>query len=101
MIPRPPRSTRTDTLFPDTTLFRSLVDIVLCFRSRCGGLGGLGGLLSASVRMLSELKVHAKHWTTVALDAHDESTTKLFRGPPASTATVSELISQNPYEIFT
>src|SRR3546814_5987679 len=25
MIRRPPRSTRTDTLFPDTTLFRSLV----------------------------------------------------------------------------
>src|SRR3546814_3440602 len=25
MIPRPPRSTRTDTLFPYTTLFRSLV----------------------------------------------------------------------------
>src|SRR3546814_19630108 len=24
MIPRPPRSTRTDTRFPDTTLFRSL-----------------------------------------------------------------------------
>src|SRR3546814_15037076 len=24
MIPRPPRSTRTDTLFPSTTLFRSL-----------------------------------------------------------------------------
>src|SRR3546814_16632552 len=24
MITRPPRSTRTDTLFPDTTLFRSL-----------------------------------------------------------------------------
>src|SRR3546814_16206316 len=26
MIRRPPRSTRTDTLFPDTTLFRSLGD---------------------------------------------------------------------------
>src|SRR3546814_4807725 len=26
MIRRPPRSTRTDTLFPDTTLFRSLFD---------------------------------------------------------------------------
>src|SRR3546814_13161559 len=25
MIPRPPRSTRTDTLFPYTTLFRSLI----------------------------------------------------------------------------
>src|SRR3546814_7459356 len=29
MIRRPPRSTRTDTLFPYTTLFRS--------KSRCGG----------------------------------------------------------------
>src|SRR3546814_3380125 len=27
MMPRPPRSTRTDTLFPYTTLFRSLVVI--------------------------------------------------------------------------
>src|SRR3546814_5254433 len=27
MIRRPPRSTRTDTLFPYTTLFRSLVDL--------------------------------------------------------------------------
>src|SRR3546814_16825844 len=26
MIRRPPRSTRTDTLFPDTTLFRSRVE---------------------------------------------------------------------------
>src|SRR3546814_15150303 len=26
MIPRPPRSTRTDTLFPYTTLFRSWVE---------------------------------------------------------------------------
>src|SRR3546814_1970728 len=31
MIRRPPRSTRTDTLFPYTTLFRSLR-----FRCRCG-----------------------------------------------------------------
>src|SRR3546814_13790628 len=29
MIRRPPRSTRTDTLFPFTTLFRSLVDEAL------------------------------------------------------------------------
>src|SRR3546814_5856832 len=28
MIRRPPRSTRTDTLFPYTTLFRSLADLV-------------------------------------------------------------------------
>src|SRR3546814_9639953 len=47
MIRRPPRSTRTDTLFPYTTLFRSsirswrlislyLISIVLC----SGGVGG-------------------------------------------------------------
>src|SRR3546814_2251201 len=29
MIRRPPRTTRTDTLFPYTTLFRSQVDLVL------------------------------------------------------------------------
>src|SRR3546814_12272683 len=29
MIRRPPRSTRTDTLFPYTTLFRSLPDLVV------------------------------------------------------------------------
>src|SRR3546814_6450369 len=31
MIRRPPRSTRTDTLFPYTTLFRSLAPDVGCF----------------------------------------------------------------------
>src|SRR3546814_2863124 len=30
MIPRPPRSTRTDTLFPYTTLFRSPHDQHIC-----------------------------------------------------------------------
>src|SRR3546814_5507927 len=28
MIRRPPRSTRTDTLFPYTTLFRSIMDLI-------------------------------------------------------------------------
>src|SRR3546814_10651633 len=30
MIRRPPRSTRTDTLFPYTTLFRSAYDVTFC-----------------------------------------------------------------------
>src|SRR3546814_4670059 len=29
MIRRPPRSTRTDTLFPDTTLFRSKIQLII------------------------------------------------------------------------
>src|SRR3546814_14805127 len=33
MIRRPPRSTRTDTLFPYTTLFRALIDS-LCAKAR-------------------------------------------------------------------
>src|SRR3546814_5545603 len=32
MIRRPPRSTRTDTLFPYTTLFRSLAVVVIAYR---------------------------------------------------------------------
>src|SRR3546814_9994127 len=38
MIRRPPRSTRTDTLFPYTTLFRSWALVI------CGALGGVLGL---------------------------------------------------------
>src|SRR3546814_18956609 len=49
MIRRPPRSTRTDTLFPDTTLFRSIalvwgsrsqVGCVVVIRFRFSGVGG-------------------------------------------------------------
>src|SRR3546814_1483044 len=38
MIRRPPRSTRTDTLFPYTTLFRSGEDIFACPRVGHAGL---------------------------------------------------------------
>src|SRR3546814_13975696 len=44
MIRRPPRSTRTDTLFPYTTLFRS-ADA----QSACGGTGGNLGIAAAAV----------------------------------------------------
>src|SRR3546814_8432026 len=45
MIRRPPRSTRTDTLFPYTTLFRSFV--VDGFPDGCGGSGGVQELAKA------------------------------------------------------
>src|SRR3546814_10116571 len=47
MIRRPPRSTRTDTLFPYTTLFRS----GRCDGQRCqGGRAGRGGQIPARGR---------------------------------------------------
>src|SRR3546814_6379775 len=39
MIRRPPRSTRTDTLFPYTTLFRSKASEFFCFLNRFIQLG--------------------------------------------------------------
>src|SRR3546814_2244823 len=39
MIRRPPRSTRTDTLFPYTTLFRSPGDILLALYKEFKNLG--------------------------------------------------------------
>src|SRR3546814_599722 len=44
MIRRPPRSTRTDTLFPYTTLFRSYVDML---RLRAEAIAGAAGPLAA------------------------------------------------------
>src|SRR3546814_4875248 len=44
MIRRPPRSTRTDTLFPYTTLFRSIINLMFSgrfTRSRCAAPGPL------------------------------------------------------------
>src|SRR3546814_8943814 len=49
MIRRPPRSTRTDTLFPDTTLFRSSSWTSRCFLfgvTRSASLAGAGGTAS-------------------------------------------------------
>src|SRR3546814_2730856 len=43
MIPRPPRSTRTDTLFPYTTLFRSLPQFRSAARRVAGMIEGLSG----------------------------------------------------------
>src|SRR3546814_360725 len=66
MVRRPPRSTRTDTLFPYTTLFRSLdgeevlLSIRLTPRSAKEGIGGIwrdakeASWLCASVRAVPE-----------------------------------------------
>src|SRR3546814_7118008 len=51
MIRRPPRSTRTDTLFPYTTLFRSgRADVARGAGRLCRRDAGMGGLLAVHRR---------------------------------------------------
>src|SRR3546814_16369322 len=58
MIRRPPRSPRTDTLFPYTTLFRSVaVRVFHGHRSDLVAVGELGGELAASERAAGVLAV--------------------------------------------
>src|SRR3546814_13524955 len=49
---RPPRSTRTDTLFPYTTLFRSIAAAVPAPATSPFGLGVLGSFIAALVLLL-------------------------------------------------
>src|SRR3546814_3791056 len=63
MMRRPPRSTRTDTLFPDTTLFRSLPAMLQAQDDGADGGeqeeeedGGAGGVAPRSEEHTSELQ---------------------------------------------
>src|SRR3546814_14433978 len=49
MIRRPPRSTRTYTLFPYTTLFRSFLDSHLCRGGRLWRLGSAAARMSVRI----------------------------------------------------
>src|SRR3546814_5573680 len=53
MIRRPPRSTRTDTLFPYTTLFRSIVGDVIIGKE--GGADALDGAHRVEGRVRGEI----------------------------------------------
>src|SRR3546814_16223088 len=57
MTPLPPRSTRTATLFPDTTLFRSLVVIVASLATTLAGLSPIVGALLAGL-LIAETEYH-------------------------------------------
>src|SRR3546814_11133420 len=64
MIRRPPRSTRTDTLFPYTTLFRSVADkrYVLAYSG--------GAAIQASVRADGDAKTSAMGQPVLAVLRH-------------------------------
>src|SRR3546814_21059479 len=68
MLRRPPRSTRTDTLFPYTTLFRSLADLHDTGLMR--RIAGRGGGAGQPLRRL-ELRLVGQH------DRSEEHTSEL------------------------
>src|SRR3546814_19308600 len=69
MIRRPPRSTRTDTLFPYTTLFRSTLDDIHAIgRNYAEKLGHTGMRQQLGVKLLS----HPGHSGFQPLDARAE-----------------------------
>src|SRR3546814_14666694 len=61
MIRRPPRSTRTDTLFPDTTLFRSGDTIRDAKRGLHLGRAGWKGLARCGGRQNDQVDVAGLH----------------------------------------
>src|SRR3546814_1902487 len=76
MLRRPPRSTRTDTLFPYTTLFRSYRQRVAC------GIGGAtqeGGMPEREQAGIAQQKVEGAGKQGIAHDLHDKDRIGAYR----------------------
>src|SRR3546814_18262739 len=111
MIRRPPRSTRTDTLFPYTTLFRSAhlrsaiaalrarfgqVRVSTVYRTRAVGFDG-GDFLNAAAVVETDLEPEALDaWLHALEDAHgrDRSGPRFGDRPPTGRATCRERVCQ-------
>src|SRR3546814_12972703 len=83
MIRRPPRSTRTDTLFPYTTLFRSadvratpdidrgVIDVAVALSGWAGDTDAVRLTASAGGKQIAQTIIRANRRATLAIpDAH-------------------------------
>src|SRR3546814_20608218 len=73
MIRRPPRSTRTDTLFPYTTLFRSIIEVCQSSRKQTGHL------FVYDLNMIQEANKVSLNVKNMALD---KALTECFKDQP-------------------
>src|SRR3546814_1778580 len=71
MIRRPPRSTRTDTLFPYTTLFRSIAVAAIGWET--GGLAAEPPLAARSVQLISMGATSPQRPLRAGEDVEDEA----------------------------
>src|SRR3546814_1757400 len=71
MIRRPPRSTRTDTLFPYTTLFRSIHDALAAKGETAGPIPWAVNLVthSSNVRIADDLALIAEYRVPIVITA--------------------------------
>src|SRR3546814_14171546 len=84
MIRRPPRSTRTDTLFPYTTLFRSCIGALSGWQGteqttagpRCG-TAGFALLDDADAQLAATERFGTGHADHAATDNEDRKSTRL------------------------
>src|SRR3546814_1742870 len=99
MIRRPPRSTRTDTLFPYTTLFRSFAtDSGAPFTTATGSVAGLSEAANHVADRRADLdalagqfagQINAAH--QAGFDAAGNAGAALFTGTTAATLTAAAL----------
>src|SRR3546814_12457442 len=106
MILRPPRSTRTDTLFPYTTLFRSRLSTAVKQAVVVENLAGAGGNIGAS--MVAKAKPDGRtvlFGTTGILSMNEYLYSrpgyKMFEDlvPVVYTASISNVLIVNPKKI--
>src|SRR3546814_5517067 len=64
MIRRPPRSTRTDTLFPYTTLFRSAASVARSYSSRWALSASMSSIMVPFVPDLTDAAIKLIHFFT-------------------------------------
>src|SRR3546814_11188843 len=97
IIRRPPRSTRTDTLFPYTTLFRSLQAVLSTPPARhAGDHAAMHGRRSAHSYTEPDRAIHA--WC-VCPDHKDRQSNRHFPSPPAALRAYSPIsFSPQHYE---
>src|SRR3546814_1985760 len=76
MIRRPPRSTRTDTLFPYTTLFRSVRDVVGAGRKARGVCGDVVRRRPVRTAVEHDARLEA-HDRAVGVGRSEEHTSEL------------------------
>src|SRR3546814_16773318 len=91
MIRRPPRSTRTDTLFPYTTLFRSSFSKLVAPGLRIGWVAAEPALVARMVQLKSEggsspliQRIIYEFASSPAFPAHIEAVQATYREPRAA-----------------